>query len=137
MDAPSRQPWLRAALLVGAVYLVIGRVFALPATHVRAWRLAAWIVSGIVFAAHIWYEHLKLRHPARTTALHAAAAAAMGAFALALVAALRAQALTGAIQPRWLLALVLWPLITGVPAFLAALVVVAVLARVPRSVRAG
>src|SRR5450759_888224 len=34
-------------------------VFALPADHVHAWRLAAWMVSGVAYAAHIGYEHFK------------------------------------------------------------------------------
>ena len=37
---------LRAVLLLGGVYLLIGRVFAAPADHVRVWRLAAWALSG-------------------------------------------------------------------------------------------
>ena len=45
--ASERHGWLRAALLVGVAYVVVGRVFALPGEHARLWRLAAWLVSGV------------------------------------------------------------------------------------------
>lgn len=49
--AAHRRGWLPAALLVGAVYFLVGRIFALPSDHVHAWRLAAWIVSGAAYAS--------------------------------------------------------------------------------------
>jgi hypothetical protein len=51
VNASRRQAWVRAALLVGVAYFLIGRLFALPSSHVRVWRLAAWVVSGGVYAA--------------------------------------------------------------------------------------
>ena len=41
MDSSDRGSWIRAALLVGVGYGLIGKLFALPATHVQAWRLAS------------------------------------------------------------------------------------------------
>jgi hypothetical protein len=41
------------------------------------------------------------------------------------------------IRPAWLLALVLWPVITAVPAFVGALAAAAVLARFSRRADAG
>ena len=114
-------PWLRAALLVGAAYFLVGRAFAAPATHVHAWRLAAWLVSAVIFAAHIGYEHFRLRSPLRSLALHAALAAAIGAFALAVAGAIHSLRAASGLRPAWLLALLAWPLFTGVPAFLVAL----------------
>ncbi len=73
----------RTAILIGVLYSVIGIVFALPTNHVRMWRLAAWVVSAIVFAAHIAYEHFRLGNSPRATALHTALAVAVGAFGLA------------------------------------------------------
>ena len=61
MDAPRRHAWVLAALFFGAFYFLVGRLFALPATHVERWRLAAWLVSGVAYAAHIAYER-RLRH---------------------------------------------------------------------------
>jgi hypothetical protein len=133
MDLSRRQAWVRAALLVGVVYLLIGRLFALPTDHVRVWRLAAWVVSGAAYAAHIGYEHFRLRNSPRVTALHVALAVAIGAIGLAVAGMMHSLSTTSVIRPAWLLALVIWPAVTAVPAFLVALVAGAVLARLPRS----
>ena len=127
MAASSRQPWLRAAILVGIVYFLIGRLFAIPADHVHAWRLAAWLVSGVVYAAHIGYEHFRLRNSPRVTASHVALAVAIGAMALAVAGMIHSLTTRRAIRPIWLLALVAWPVMTALPAFLGALVAAAVL----------
>ena len=133
MNASGRQAWVRAALLAGVAYFLIGRGFALPSSHVRAWRLAAWVVSGGVYAAHIAYEHFRLGDSPRLAALHVAMGVALGAFGLAVVGMLRSLSTTPAIRPAWLLALVLWPAFTAVPAFLGALLAGTVLRRLPRS----
>lgn len=127
MAASRRQPWLRAAILVGIVYFLIGRGFTLPAEHAHAWRLAAWLVSGVAYAAHIWYEHFTLRNSPRTAAWHVALAVAIGALGLAVFAMIRSLATTSTIRPVWFLALVIWPTATAVPAFLGAYVAGAVL----------
>jgi hypothetical protein len=131
---------VRAVLLFGAFYLAVGIVTAALAkgasSHamVVAWRLAAWVTSGVAFAAHIAYQQMRLRTPPRVTALHAALAAALGAGALAAAALARAAA-TGTGRPRLLaIAIVVWPVMTFVPAFLAALASATLLDRVrPRS----
>jgi hypothetical protein len=122
-------------LLAAAFYLVAGIGFAAlagaAATHraVVAWRLAAWAASACAFALHIGYQHSRLRQAPRVTAFHAALAAALGAGGLAGAALLRATA-TGTGRPRLLsLALVVWPVMTFVPAFLAALAGAAILNR--------
>jgi len=135
VDESRRQPWIRAALIVGAAYFVIGRVFAVPSANLRLWRLAAWMLSGLAYAAHIWYEHFRLRNSTRSTALHVALAVAIGAIGLALAGMMHSLSTTSAIRPAWLLALVLWPAITAIPAFLGALVAAAVLSRLQQ--RAG
>src|SRR5437762_13487503 len=129
LPVSDRQPWIRAALLAGAAYLIVGRLFPNPVTRVHCWRLAAWLVSGAVFAAHIGYEHFRLRHSPRATASHAALAVAIGALALAVAGAVHKVMTTSALEPRWLLAFILWPAFTAVPAFLVALVAAAVLTR--------
>jgi hypothetical protein len=120
--------WVIAALLVGLAYFVIGRAFAGPTTHVQFWRLAAWVVSGVAYAAQIGYEHFALRSSPRALAFHAAAAAAVGAFALAVAGFLHSLAGTPATH-LWLLALIVWPVVTAIPAFVVALVVALVLRR--------
>jgi hypothetical protein len=122
-------------ILVGVAYGLIGIVFPAlaDAKHVRLWRLAAWLVSAAVYAAHIGYEHYRLDSAPRATALHVAGAAALGAFALALAANVHALfAATHPQQSRLLLALVAFPVITALPAFLVALAVAAALARLSR-----
>ena len=117
-----RGRWFPAALLAGVLYLVIGRAFAAPASHALAWRRAAWLVSGAVFLAHILYEHFRLRHSPGTTARHTALAVAIGAFALAAAGMMRDVASGSPFRASWLLALVLWPVFTALPAFMVAAV---------------
>jgi hypothetical protein len=129
VDVSPRQAWIRAALIAGTLYFVIGKVFALPASHVHIWRLAAWMVSGVLYATHIWYEHFKLFSSPRSTAAHVAVAVAIGAFALAVAGMIHSLSTTSSFRPTWLLALVIWPAVTALPAFLGALVATAILSR--------
>jgi hypothetical protein len=124
---------LGAMLLVALAYVIIGVGFAAlarspDATVVRLWRLAAWAASAAVAAAHIAYEHYRLGSSPRATALHAAGAVALGAFGLALAANVHWLLAGPPGQRAPLLALPVWPVITAVPAFLAALAVATVLA---------
>jgi hypothetical protein len=137
----SRRGWLGTATLVGVLYVAAGIASAALAgaassTQMRLlWRLSAFVISGVVFAAHLAHEHFRLRNPARPTAWHASVAAALGGLGLALWANLHDLASASGYRPRMLVALVAWPLLTGVPAFLVALVVAAIGDRVSR--RAG
>lgn len=137
MDASGRKPWIRAVIFVGVVYFVVGYGSAAldPSVSDQArfmWRLAAWVVSAAVYAAHIGYEHFRSGNSPRATALHAALAVAVGAFLLAVAATVHAGAVPShAPYRRYLLALAVWPIVTAVPAFLVALAVAAVLARLP------
>jgi len=132
MQASHQQPWLGVALLIGVVYFVLGKVFALPPTHLQAWRLAAWVACGVAFAAHIGFEHFWLRNAPRRLASHAALAVAIGALLLALAGMFHSWQITSGIRPAWFLALILWPIFTAVPAFLVAWVGGAVLVRLRR-----
>ena len=123
--------------LVAVAYAVIGIVFGVlaksgDANHVRLWRLAAWVASAAVAAVHIGYEHYRLGSSPRPTALHAAGAVALGAFGLAVAANIHSLFAATRGQHSPLLALVAWPVITALPAFIVALVVAAVLARFSR-----
>lgn len=129
MEASRGHAWVGAALLVGAAYGLIGRLFALPASDVHAWRVAAWIVSGAVYAAHIGYEHLRLRSSPRLTGLHVAVAVAIGALALVVAGMLHDLWTAATIRPAWLFALVVLPAGSAIPAFLGGLVVGATLRR--------
>jgi len=129
MDDSGRQRWLSTAILVGVLYLAVAiasAAFAGAAASNQArffWRLSAFVISAVVFAAHIAYEHFRLRNPARPTAWHASVAVAWGAFALALAANIHDLGSASGYRPRMLIALVAWPLLTAVPAFIVALVV--------------
>jgi len=96
------------------------------------WRLSAWIVSAAVFASHIAFEHFRLRNSARVTALQVAMAVAVGALLLAAAATIH-KVIVPSRTPysRFLLALVVWPVITALPAFVVSLAVAAVLPRIP------
>ena len=134
MNVSSRS-WVRALLLVAVAYAAIGIVFArlaVDANHVGVWRLAAWLASAVVAAAHIWYEQYRLGSSPRPTALHAAGAVALGAFGLALAANVHWLFAGTHGQRPPLLALPVWPVVTALPAFLAALAIAAVLARFRR-----
>ena len=125
--------WFGSVLLAGVVYLIIGLSFAPLATpSVFFWRLAAWIVSAVVFASHIGYEHFRLRSSPRLAAWHVALGAAVGAFGLAAAANVRSlQAGSGNVR-LLRIALLVWPAITGIPAFVIVLAVSALLARLSR-----
>ena len=123
--------------LVGTVYFLIGYGSALldPVVPDRLrfpWRLTAWVLSAITFAAHIAHEHFRLKTPTVKTASRVAAAVAVGALLLAVGATAHAFLVQpGAPIWQYFLALALWPLITALPAFVVALIAAAVLARIP------
>jgi hypothetical protein len=126
MDVSSQQPWRRAVILLGVVYLVVGLTFGalagVSSNQMRvAWRLSAWLISGAAFAAHIGHEHFRLRNSPATLAVHVALAVGLGAFGLAVAANIHAQRSGSTHQGALALALVAWPLLTAVPAFVVAL----------------
>jgi len=131
MGGSIRQSWVGVAVLVGIGYAVVGIVFAVPTTHVQAWRVAAWIVSAIGYAAHITYERVQLRKSHSSAALHVALAVGLAAFGLAVRANIHAlsSGSTNRYPPLLALSLAIWPVMTALPAFLVALATSVVLAR--------
>lgn len=123
MGESNRRSSVSAAVLTGIGYALVGVVFALPATHVQAWRVAAWVVSGVAYGVHIAYERLRLQNSSRSAALHVALATALGVFGLAVSANIHAMATGSTGQQRHLLLLALGiaPIVTAFPAFLVAL----------------
>jgi hypothetical protein len=138
MKAFAGKPWVRAAILAGIAYFVVGLGSAaldpsVPDGARFLWRQTAWAASATVFAAHLGSEHFRLGDSPRAIALHAAVAVALGAFLLAAAATAHAVIVPShAAYWRYLLALVLWPAVTALPAFLVALGAGAVLSRLPR-----
>ncbi len=137
MDESPRKSWARSAAFLGIGYALVGIVFAVPVTHVQAWRLAAWVVSAIGYAAHIAYERFRLRNSPGSAALHVAFAVALGAFGLAVGANIHSLSSGSTNQHRQLLllSLAIWPVITALPAFLVAFVTNTVLTRALGSVQ--
>jgi len=123
-------------VILGVAYAFVGIVFAMPASHAKVWRMAAWVVSSVAYAAHICYEHFRFRNRPRSAALHVALAVALGSFGMAVGANIHSLSVGSTNEQRrlLLLALGLWPIITALPAFLVALVVswVLVLVTAPR-----
>ena len=123
------------ALLAALVYLVAGVGLGGLAGRAASaemrvnWRLLAWLISAVAFAAQIVHEQFRLRSSPVNTALHAALATGLGAFGLAVAANIHAHT-SGSSHPRSFafLTLVAWPALTGVPAFVVALGAAALLA---------
>ena len=134
METTKNQSSLRGVFLAGTLYILVGVVFALPTGHERAWRLAAWVVSGVAYATHVGYERLRLRNSSLSSARHVASAAAFGAFGLAVAANVHSLsvATTNQQQKLLLIALVAWPAITSVPAFLVGLAASSLLLKLSR-----
>jgi hypothetical protein len=116
-------------VLACCIYLAIGALFAELSARANSeiarlgWRWAAWAVSGVVFGAHIFYEKLRSRNSSVIAAWHVSASAALAAFGLAVLANLHAWAFPPHRSTVLIhAALVLWPAITLLPAFVAALV---------------
>lgn len=132
MDLSPRQRWLGIVILAGVFYGALGVASAeLAGTAVSDqmqffWRLSAFVISGVMLAAHVFHEHFRLRNAARRTAWHAALGAAIGGFLLALMANIHDLGSASGYRPRMLVAFIAWPLLTGVPAFIAALILAAV-----------
>ena len=139
MSESPRQSWVGTAIFFGIGYALVGIVFAVPATNVKVWRLAAWTVSAIGYATHIACERFRLQNSPGSGALHVALGVAIGAFGLAVGANI--HSLSGGSINRHgqllLLSLGIWPLITALPAFLVAFGTNIVLVRVLGSIRAS
>jgi hypothetical protein len=141
MDASGRRRWLRTAVLLGAVYGVVGIAFGAFAgwsaskQMVVTWRLLAFLISAVVFAVHIGHEHFRLGNSPLISASHVAMAVAAGAFALAVAANIHGVWVASSHQRALAFALVAWPAVTAVPAFVVALVAAAVLALRRRTLR--
>jgi len=123
-------------LLAAVLYVVISLVSVefdrASGGGIHAWRLAAWLASAAVAATQIWYEHFRLSSPPLRTALRAAASVALGALGLAVSAYVHSLRTPGPHASP--IAFLAWPVITAVPAFLAALGITTLLARLsPRA----
>lgn len=126
-------------ILLGALYFVFGVAFAALAGSAgssamrETWNRLGFLASAIAFALHIGYEHFRLRNSALITASHVSIAVALGAFALALNANVHGLWVGSSHQRLLVFALIAWPAITAVPAFVVALVAAAGLSLIRRT----
>jgi hypothetical protein len=133
MGEVERHRWFLIALLVALIYtgtsVGTAALAGAAASHTMQifWRWSAFGIAGVVFLAHVAFERFALRSGTRTIAWHAAIAAALGGLGLALAAIVHELASATAFRPRLLVALVAWPLLVAVPAFLFALAIGAAL----------
>jgi uncharacterized protein (DUF486 family) len=129
MDKTSRRMWPWILVLVGALYCTIGISFGVFAAWsssnrmVVGWRVASFVVSAIIFAIHIGYEHFGLGNRPLVVALHTSLAVALGAFLLAVAANIHSIGVAASNHRLLAIALVVWPIMTGIPAFVVALIV--------------
>jgi hypothetical protein len=120
-------------IIFGVGYSLVGIAFPNSSSQNQAlqiWRLAAWITSVIIFGIQIWYEYFRLNNLPRTIAMHAAISAALGAFGLAVAANIHSLNSITANRPLLILSLILWPILIGVPAFVGAIIIALILARI-------
>jgi hypothetical protein len=103
-----------------------------PGTPI-AYGSMGFLTSAVAFAIHIGYEHFRLRNSPRITASHVSIAVALGALALAVSANVHGYVVGSSNKRPLAFALVAWPAITAVPAFVVALVAAAGLALTQRS----
>lgn len=127
MNNPKRRLWLRAVLLTGAIYCTIGitfSAFAARSSHrmAVAWNVASFAVSLVVFAVHIGYEHFGIGNRPLNVAWHTSLAVALGSFLLAVSANIHSFRVANSQHGLLAIALVVWPLMTGIPAFGVALI---------------
>jgi len=129
-----------AVIAFGVVYLVAGIAFPNPVVRNETqfkWRLAAWLICGVAFAIHIWLGIVHFQNSPKRTAFHASIFVALGAFALAASANIHALMVGTGNQRLLALALVIWPIMTGVPALVLAFVAAAVIIRVRANNKRG
>ena len=128
MPSPTRHHDAGIILLAGVAYVLIGIGTSMLAAGVsslvggKAWRLAAWLLSLIVFGVHLAIERRRDPRPVRAAA-RVALAVAIGAFGVAALGPVRMHWGEPARLKLIMLSLVAWPLLTGVPAFVVAFLV--------------
>jgi len=133
MTESLRGHWFRSAAWVALGYVLVGAATAAlarsaPTPGIRTLaRLAAWGVSAALFGAHIALERGR-QLPTHRAAGHTSAAVALATLVLAGVAVVH-QARAGTLGAGVLLALAIWPALTGMVSFLVSSVAFAVLRR--------
>ncbi len=122
-----------SVFLAALAYAVIGVLTAelsASATGVmhQGWRFAAWILSALIFVAHVWVIRIKRHQTVPRSALLAALGAGCGGFVLAAAANVHSVMTHTGRHGLLGLALLIWPLAIFIPAFVVALMLGTVMA---------
>jgi len=110
-----------AALGYAIIGIAVADLAGAPTTT-RSWRLAGWVLSLAVFIAHIVVARRRRVGSLIAMATRVGIAVASGALVLAIVGPVRAHWHEPGIRRVAVLSVIVWPLLTGVPAFAVALV---------------
>ena len=127
MLSPAPRRRIATILLAGAAYVLAGTGtaalsrFASSPASAKTWRLAAWLLSLAIFAIHFFIERNRRLRPS-SVAARVAIAVAIGALGVAVLGPVRAHWGDAGRLKLALLSIVAWPVITGVPAFVVALI---------------
>ncbi len=130
-------------VVLGALYFVFGVAFGALAGSAGSnsmreiWNRSGFLASAIAFALHIGYEHFRLRSSPLITASHVSIAVALGAFALALSANVHGYRVGSSNQRLLAFALLAWPAISAVPAFVVAILAAGGLTLIRKNGKAG
>jgi hypothetical protein len=114
-------------VVVGVAYVTIGVATAAlsrtvgSATAASGWRLSAWGLSAAVFLCHAVLARPRAGSGIVSAATQVALAAGIGALLLAVVGPVRSHWAEPNRARLVLLSVIAWPLLTGLPAFAAAL----------------
>ena len=122
MRPRTRQRKAAIILIAGASYVLIGTGTSIlgASAGAKAWRLAAWVLSLVVFVIHFVIERNGDSRRVRVAA-RVALAVAIGALGVAALGPMRTHWADPARPRLVLLSLVAWPVLTGLPAFVVAL----------------
>lgn len=127
--------WLRTAVVFGIGYIAVGIVTAELSKSASSdnlglvWRWTAWVLGLFAFGAHLLIEHFRLHNAPRAAAWHASLGVAIGGFGIAAAANIHELMSAHAYRPLLAVALVAWPVLTALPAFVVAYAGAAIVAR--------
>lgn len=119
-----RDRWLTRVVGASLTYFAAGIIFgalagaAGPTPARTLWRATAFLVSGVVYVAHLAAEWRSRRVLA--SSLHVALAVAIGAFALALSANIHSLFVASSNRLLLRASVLIWPVMTALPAFVVA-----------------
>jgi hypothetical protein len=127
MHLQQRAIALRMVIVAAVGYVVVGLATATLAggaatAHATTiWRLAGWLISLAIFASHLAASRRDRRASVPLGAFSVALAVALGAFVLAALGPVRTHWNDPHLGRVAVLSLVVWPVLTGLPAYAAAL----------------